>query len=295
MDAIALADQLIRAGEFKIVVAGGMESMTRAPHLLPGSRAGFKYGDVTLRRSPRARRTARRVHRRADGHLHRDRQRSRPDQPGGAGHLRRPLAPAGRRSHRCRHLQGGDRAGRHPGRRGDVVVDTDEGIRAGHHAWRAWASCVRRSARTAPSPPAPRRRSPTAPPRVVRDDQGRGRAPRAGLDRRDHRPRHDCRAGLVAAGQARPGHPSRLREGRHRTDRPRPGRDQRGLRRGRRSPPTRSLGISEDIVNVNGGAIAMGHPIGASGARIVAAPGAGAAATRRRRRRRHPVRRRRPG
>ena len=49
LDAIALADQLIRAGEFEIVVAGGMESMTQAPHLLPKSREGFKYGDVTLR------------------------------------------------------------------------------------------------------------------------------------------------------------------------------------------------------------------------------------------------------
>jgi acetyl-CoA C-acetyltransferase len=48
LDAIALADQLIRAGEFEIVVAGGMESMTNAPHLLPKSREGFKYGDVTL-------------------------------------------------------------------------------------------------------------------------------------------------------------------------------------------------------------------------------------------------------
>ncbi len=36
LDAIALADQLIRAGEFDIVVAGGMESMTNAPHLLLG-------------------------------------------------------------------------------------------------------------------------------------------------------------------------------------------------------------------------------------------------------------------
>lgn len=44
LDAIALADQLIRAGEFDIVVAGGMESMTNAPHLLPKSRAGYKYG-----------------------------------------------------------------------------------------------------------------------------------------------------------------------------------------------------------------------------------------------------------
>ena len=38
LDAVALADQLIRAGEFDLVVAGGMESMTNAPHLLPKSR-----------------------------------------------------------------------------------------------------------------------------------------------------------------------------------------------------------------------------------------------------------------
>ncbi|MEU9886550.1 acetyl-CoA C-acetyltransferase [Sphaerisporangium sp. NPDC051011] len=44
LDAIALADQLIRAGEFDIVVAGGMESMTNAPHLLPGLRKGVKFG-----------------------------------------------------------------------------------------------------------------------------------------------------------------------------------------------------------------------------------------------------------
>jgi acetyl-CoA C-acetyltransferase len=48
LDAIALAAQLIRAGEFDIVVAGGMESMSRAPHLLPGARQGFKYGSAEL-------------------------------------------------------------------------------------------------------------------------------------------------------------------------------------------------------------------------------------------------------
>ncbi|HEX2418620.1 MAG TPA: acetyl-CoA C-acetyltransferase [Micromonosporaceae bacterium] len=48
MDAIALADQLIRAGEFEVVVAGGMESMTNAPHVLKGSRTGVKYGDTGL-------------------------------------------------------------------------------------------------------------------------------------------------------------------------------------------------------------------------------------------------------
>ena len=48
LDAIALADQLIRAGEFEIVVAGGMESMTNAPHLLSDSRKGYKYGSVEV-------------------------------------------------------------------------------------------------------------------------------------------------------------------------------------------------------------------------------------------------------
>ena len=48
LDAIALADQLIGAGEFEVVVAGGMESMTNAPHLLPGLRKGHKYGAVEM-------------------------------------------------------------------------------------------------------------------------------------------------------------------------------------------------------------------------------------------------------
>ncbi|WP_433599461.1 acetyl-CoA C-acetyltransferase [Nocardia sp. CA-135953] len=51
INAIALADQLIRAGEYEIVVAGGQESMSQAPHLLEKSREGYKYGDVTLRDS----------------------------------------------------------------------------------------------------------------------------------------------------------------------------------------------------------------------------------------------------
>ncbi len=49
INAIALADQLIRAGECEVVVAGGMESMTNAPHLMTKSREGYKYGDVTVR------------------------------------------------------------------------------------------------------------------------------------------------------------------------------------------------------------------------------------------------------
>lgn len=48
INAIAMADQLIRAGEFDVVVAGGQESMSKAPHLLMDSRSGYKYGDVTV-------------------------------------------------------------------------------------------------------------------------------------------------------------------------------------------------------------------------------------------------------
>ena len=48
INAIALADQLIRAGEYDVVVAGGQESMSQAPHLLPKSREGFKYGAVEM-------------------------------------------------------------------------------------------------------------------------------------------------------------------------------------------------------------------------------------------------------
>ena len=45
LNTIILADQLIAAGEADVVVAGGMESMTNAPYLLPGARAGFRIGD----------------------------------------------------------------------------------------------------------------------------------------------------------------------------------------------------------------------------------------------------------
>lgn len=48
LNAIALADQMIRAGEVETVVAGGMESMTQAPYLLPKARFGLRMGDAQL-------------------------------------------------------------------------------------------------------------------------------------------------------------------------------------------------------------------------------------------------------
>ncbi len=48
LDAIAHAADLIRLGEFNVIVAGGMESMTNAPHVLPNSRKGYKYGPAQM-------------------------------------------------------------------------------------------------------------------------------------------------------------------------------------------------------------------------------------------------------
>jgi acetyl-CoA C-acetyltransferase len=48
LNTIYLADQMIAAGEADVVVAGGMESMTNAPYLLPGARSGFRYGNTEL-------------------------------------------------------------------------------------------------------------------------------------------------------------------------------------------------------------------------------------------------------
>jgi acetyl-CoA C-acetyltransferase len=48
LNALYLADLMIAAGEADVVVAGGMESMTNAPYLLPGARGGFRYGNTDL-------------------------------------------------------------------------------------------------------------------------------------------------------------------------------------------------------------------------------------------------------
>src|SRR3954469_1506134 len=48
LNAIYLADQMIQAGDAEVIVAGGMESMTQAPYLLPQARGGYRYGDGTL-------------------------------------------------------------------------------------------------------------------------------------------------------------------------------------------------------------------------------------------------------
>ena len=167
INAIAMADQLIRAGEHEIIVAGGMESMTNAPHLLPKSREGFKYGDTTLVDSMAYDALYDQFTHQAMGGLTEqcNAAGAQPD-PRGAGRVRRAAptsapprpgrtASSTTRSSRSRSRSAGRRrswsTGRgHPRRHHRrVPVQAAPGLRQGRHA----------------SPPAPPRRSPTAPAR----------------------------------------------------------------------------------------------------------------------------------
>ena len=79
--AIAIADQMIRAGDLEIAVAGGMESMTNAPFVLPKAREGSRLGDTADAGLHDPRRLVVRVRRPAHGGGHRRDQRRTRDHP----------------------------------------------------------------------------------------------------------------------------------------------------------------------------------------------------------------------
>ena len=118
LDAIALADQLIRAGEFDIIVAGGQESMTNAPHLLPRSRAGLQVRRDRAARRHGLRRPHRRLRPHPDGRVDRAPQRQARPHPRGAGRVRRPLAPARGARGQERRVRRGDHPGLDPAAQG---------------------------------------------------------------------------------------------------------------------------------------------------------------------------------
>ena len=90
MRSLGLADQAIRAGDLEVAVTGGMESMSKAPYLLPGARFGFRMGDVAGDRRDDPRRAHQPLHRQADDQRgERGIERAR-DHPGRHGPLRRP-------------------------------------------------------------------------------------------------------------------------------------------------------------------------------------------------------------
>lgn len=270
IDAIALADQLIRAGEFDVVVAGGQESMSQAPHLLERSRTGYKYGDVTLR-----------DHMAFDG-LH----DVFTDQPMGALTERRNADEDQRIS---REEQDAFAAASHqkaarawkdglfadevvpvsvPQRRGEpVVVDTDEGVRSDTTAdslGRLRPAFAPDGTITAGSA------SPISDGAAAVVVMSKARAEELGLAWIAEIGAHGVVAGPDSTLQSQPANAiarACAREGIDPKDLDLIEINEAFAAVGIAS--TRELGIDPAMVNVNGGAIAIGHPLGMSGARIV--------------------------
>ncbi|GAB3089853.1 acetyl-CoA C-acetyltransferase [Micromonospora schwarzwaldensis] len=268
LDAIALADQLIRAGEFDVVVAGGMESMTNAPHLLLGQRAGYKYGDVTVK-----------DHMALDGltdawdccsmgestERHGARHGiSRAEQDAFAAASHQRAAAAQKNGHFAEEIT----PVIIPQRKGDpLVVSEDEGIRPDTTAeslGRLRPAFAKDGTITAGSS------SPISDGAAAVVVMSKAKATELGLTWLAEIGAHGNVAGPDNSLHSQPSNAIN-----------------HALRKGGLSlddldlieineafaavgiQSTRDLGISADKVNVNGGAIALGHPIGMSGARLV--------------------------
>jgi acetyl-CoA C-acetyltransferase len=268
IDAIALADQLIRAGEFEVVVAGGMESMTNAPHLLEKSREGFKYGDVTMT-----------DHMAYDGLWD-----TFTDQPMGA----LTEARNAERDNLTRQDQDAFSAASHqraaqawknglfddevvpveiPQRKGDpIVFATDEGVRADTTAEslsRLRAAFSKTGTITAGSAS---QISDGAAAVVV---MSKAKAEELGLEYLAEIGAHGVVAGPDSTLQEQPADAIKAacaKEGIAVSDV-----DLFEINEAFASVALvsmQALGVDDDVVNVNGGAISIGHPIGMSGARI---------------------------
>ncbi|QRY63635.1 acetyl-CoA C-acetyltransferase [Gordonia sp. PDNC005] len=267
IDSIALADQLIRAGEFDVVVAGGQESMTQAPHVLPGSRGGFKYGNTEL------------VDHMAFDGLH----DAFTDQPMGLlteqgndtdGYTREQQDEFAARSHRlaAQAIANGVFDNEIvpveiPQRKGDPVqFSTDEGVRADttveslgrlRPAFRKDGTITAGSASQI---------SDGACAVVV---MSKSKAEELGLTWLAEIGAHGVVAGPDSSLQLQPANAIKKaceREGISPADLDLIEINEAFAAVGLAS--TDALGVDPEIVNVNGGAIALGHPIGTSGARI---------------------------
>ena len=188
LNAIALADQLIRAGEVERVVAGGMESMTNAPYLAPEDAVRRADGQRRAHRLDDVRRAVLRVRPQVDGRRRPTSYNQRYELSArGAGRVRRALASARCEGHRGR-ASSTTRSSRSRSRSARATRSSWRRTRASAPTRRSTrsASCVRPSRRKGRSPPATRRRSPTAAPRRVVMSRRRGdkRWPRAARDDR---------------------------------------------------------------------------------------------------------------
>lgn len=267
LNAIYLADQMIASGEADIVIAGGMESMTNAPYLAIGARSGFRYGnteladailkdglwcafDACLMGLGTERYTGSRISRHEQDDLA-VKSNTRAAAAIAAGRLADEIIAVSI-----------------PQRKGDpVVVDTDEGVR-GSTTMESLASL---------KPAFDKEGTITAGNASQLSDAGSALVlmSKKAAEQRGVKPLGEFVSYGMVAG---PDNASLLHQ---------PSRSiKRALERGKLSiedvdlfeineafaavgiASMKELGITDEIVNVNGGAIALGHPIGMSGNRL---------------------------
>ena len=267
LNSIYLADQMIASGEADIVIAGGMESMTNAPYLAMGARSGFRFGDVSLLDAIQkdglwcafdACLMGLGTDRYTEGNISRDVQddlamksNQRAAAAIAAGKFADEIVPVSI-----------------PQRKGDaLIVDTDEGVRA---------STTMESLATL-KPAFDKAGTITAGNASQISDAGSAivMMSKRAAEKRGIKPLGEFVSYGMVAG---PDNASLLHQ---------PSRSiMRALERAGKKvsdvdlfeineafaavgiASMRELGISDDIVNVNGGAIALGHPIGMSGNRL---------------------------
>jgi acetyl-CoA C-acetyltransferase len=270
LNSIYMADQMIASGEADIVIAGGMESMTNAPYLAMGARSGFRFGDVSLLDAIQkdglwcafdACLMGLGTDRYTDGKISRDAQddlamksNQRAAAAIAAGKFVDEIVPVSI-----------------PQRKGDaLIVDTDEGVRAST-TMESLASL---------KPAFDKAGTITAGNASQISDAGSAivMMSKRAAEKRGIKPLGEFVSYGMVAG---PDNASLLHQ---------PSRSiLRALERAGKKvsdvdlfeineafaavgiASMRELGISDDIVNVNGGAIALGHPIGMSGNRLALA------------------------
>jgi acetyl-CoA C-acetyltransferase len=267
LNSIYLADLLIQAGEAEIVVAGGMESMTQAPYLLPGARAGLRIGDSKLIDSMMydglfcafdqcAMGLGTERYSRAN-EIARDRQ----DALAAASHERASAAQKeGKLAEEIVAVPV-------PQRRGDpIMVDTDEGVRPGTTAE---SLAALRPAFEADGTITAGNASQISDGGAAVVVMSRAKAESLGGSPLGE---------ILSYGQVAGPDPSLLTQPSRSS---RQALDKIGLKAGDVDlwefneafaavgiASMDDLGLSDDIVNVNGGAISLGHPVGMSGTRL---------------------------
>jgi acetyl-CoA C-acetyltransferase len=279
LTAIAQAAMQVASGYSEIVVAGGMESMSNAPHLLPGARAGYKYGsghvedaldkDALVCGFDGISMGAATERYQASLGI------SRQDQDAFAAESHARAAAAVKEGRLGEEIAA---VATVRGRKGDVTVEDDEGVRPGTTAQRLGALPPAFGTDGSITAGSASQLSDGACAVVVTSAE---RAAELGLGWVAEIGAHGTVAGPDPSLLLQPA--NAVRDALRREAR---GRAARGLDSapgvgdldlleineafaGVALASTRELGVSLDRVNVNGGAIALGHPVGMSGARLV--------------------------